>query len=75
MKTLNLEKVRNEFLMLTLFHGERFCDEIDKLNLDTETKKGFQNLVQDFLKDLFDLAEFDPCKETNSTFKEEIIKS
>jgi hypothetical protein len=48
MKTLNFEKVRNEFIMLTLFHGEQFCEQISTIELDEETKNGFIKLVNGF---------------------------
>jgi hypothetical protein len=63
MKTLNFEKVRNEFIMLTLFHGEQFCDQIKFLEIDKETKSGFIKLVNGFLNDLFELTGFTPSNE------------
>jgi len=72
MKTLQLNKLKEEFLMLTVFHGHKFCDEIDKLNIDDSMKEGFHKLVNEFLKDLLDLAEFDPNDELNKTLKSEV---
>jgi len=28
MKTLNIGKLKKEFLMITAFHGNKFCDEL-----------------------------------------------
>lgn len=60
MKTLKFEKIRNEFIMLTLFHGEEFCSKLEAVNINKETKDGFQKLVQEFLHDLFELTGFNP---------------
>lgn len=60
MKTLKFEKIRNEFIMLTLFHGEEFCSKIESLSLDPETKQGFTKLINEFLRDLFELTGFNP---------------
>jgi hypothetical protein len=38
MKTLNLKKVQQEFLMLTLFHNSEFGQKIDQLPFDNELK-------------------------------------
>lgn len=60
MKTLNLAKLRKEFLMLTAFHGHHFCDEITQLEgVDDHVKEGFRKLVRDFMNELFEMAEFD----------------
>lgn len=60
MKTLNLGKVKKEFLMLTAFHGNKFCDEIALLEgVDDTVKEGFRQLVVDFMADLFKMAELD----------------
>ena len=48
--------------MLTVFHGQRFNHEISKLEIDEEIKKGFYLLVNDFMKDLLEVADFDPTK-------------
>jgi hypothetical protein len=72
MKTLKLNKLKEEFLMLTVFHGQKFCAEIDKLNIDAHIKHGFHKMVNEFLTDLLELAEFDPNDELNKTLKSEI---
>lgn len=60
MKTLNLGKLRREFLMLTAFHGHKFCDEITQLEgVDEHTKEGFRKVVREFMKDLFSMAEME----------------
>jgi hypothetical protein len=65
MKTLNLGKLKREFLMLTAFHGHKFNTEISKLDIDENIKDNFRCLVNDFMKDLFVMAEFDPNLETD----------
>ncbi len=60
MKTLNLGKLRREFLMLTAFHGNKFCDEITQLDgVDENTKEGFRKVVREFMHELFTMAEMD----------------
>ena len=46
--------------MLTLFHGEKFAEKIDKLDVDNEIKQNFKKLTNDFTKDLFEISELDP---------------
>ena len=42
MKTLNLAKLKKEFLMLTAFHGNKFCDELQTLEgVEDHVKEGF----------------------------------
>ncbi len=38
MKTLNLAKLKNEFLMLTIFHGHNFNEQIDKMDIEEGIK-------------------------------------
>lgn len=60
MKTLNLGKLKKEFLMLTAFHGSKFCDEITSLEgVEEHVKDGFRKLVSDFMNELFNMAELD----------------
>jgi hypothetical protein len=60
MKTLNMSKLKKEFLMLTAFHGHKFCDEVSNLEgVDDHVKDGFKKVVRDFMHDLFEMAEFD----------------
>jgi hypothetical protein len=60
MKTLNLSKVKKEFLMLTAFHGHKFCDEINQIEgVEEHVKEGFRKVVREFMRDLFEMAEFD----------------
>lgn len=61
--------------MLTLFHGQKFLHEIDGMDIPADIKECFQKLVNEFLKDLFELAEFDPSKEYNAHFKSTIINA
>ena len=74
MKTLNIGRLKKEFLMLTAFHGHKFCDEITHLEgIDENVKDGFRKLVHDFMSDLFDMAELDKNElaeelERNSAF-------
>lgn len=65
MKTLNLKKIKEEFIMLTIFHGQKFNEEIGRLQIDDEIKNNLSQLVGDFTKDLLELAEFDPHKHMN----------
>jgi hypothetical protein len=60
MKTLNLTKLKDEFLMLTIFHGHKFIEDINKMNIDKEIKNNLKKQVNDFLRDLLELAELDP---------------
>jgi hypothetical protein len=72
MKTLNLGKVKKEFLMITAFHGTKFLSDLEKLEIDESIKEGFRNLVNDFMKDLFEIADFDPLKEKDNEFNKTI---
>lgn len=58
--------------MLTVFHGGKFCEEINKMDIEEDIKQGFFKLVNDFLKDLLEVAEFNPNEELNKSFKNEI---
>ena len=50
MKTMNLGKLKKEFLMLTAFHGHKFCDEINSLQgVDDTVKEGFRKLIREFM--------------------------
>jgi len=57
MKSLNISKIRNEFLLLTVFHAEQFSKRIQQLEVEDEIKEGFIALVNDFLKDLLEMAD------------------
>ncbi len=60
MKTLNLGKLKKEFLMLTAFHGHKFCDEITTLQgVDDTVKEGFRKVVREFMHDLFVMSELE----------------
>ena len=41
MKTLNLQKIHDEFLYLTLFHSQEFSQQIEKLPLSEAQKAHF----------------------------------
>jgi hypothetical protein len=60
MKTLNFKKIRDEFVMLTLFHGEKFKEKIDTMKVDDEIKNSFKRLINEFMSELFEISEFDP---------------
>lgn len=63
MKTMNLGKLKKEFLMLTAFHGHKFCDEINSLQgVDDTVKEGFRKLVREFMQDLFTMSEIDQAE-------------
>lgn len=57
MKALNISKIRKEFLLLTVFHAEQFSKRIQQLEVEDEIKEGFVALVNDFLKDLLEMAD------------------
>ncbi len=60
MKTLNLSKVKKEFLMLTAFHGHKFCDELNQLEgVEEHVKEGLRKVVREFMRDLFEMAEYE----------------
>ena len=74
MKTLQMGKLKKEFLMITAFHGHKFCDQLNQLEgVEDHVKEGFQKVVRDFMTDLFAMAEFDEIEmqqelERNSAF-------
>lgn len=72
MKTLKLNKLKEEFLMLTVFHGRKFCTDIDNMDIDESIKEGFHKLVNEFLRDLLEVSEFDPDNELNKSLKSEV---
>lgn len=67
MHTLNFKKIQNEFVMLTLFHGQKLCDYLEEMEISDEIKNSFKQLVNDFIKDLFEMTEFDPEQEIKMT--------
>ncbi len=58
--------------MLTLFHGQKYCDYVDNLEIDEEIKNNFKKMVHDFMKELFEIADFDPNTDTNNKMKSNI---
>ncbi len=57
--------------MLTAFHGNKVCHEIQLLEgVEPHVKEGFATIVQDFMTDLFEIAELD-----NAEFAEELSKN
>ena len=47
--------------MLTAFHGHKFCDELNQLEgVEEHVKEGFRKVVREFMRELFEMAEFDP---------------
>lgn len=57
--------------MLTAFHGNKFCDEIQLLEgVEDHVKNGFLTIVQEFMTDLFEMAEID-----SETLAEELGKN
>ena len=71
MKTLNLARLKKEFLMFAAFHEHKFCDEISQLEgVKDHVKDGFRSLVRDFMNDLFEMAELD-----NQELNEELGKN
>lgn len=71
MKTLNLTRLKKEFLMLTAFHGNKVVTEIQLLEgVEDHVKQGFATIVQDFMADLYSIAEID-----NEAFAEELAKN
>mmetsp|Transcript_13072 Transcript_13072/g.22054 ORF Transcript_13072/g.22054 Transcript_13072/m.22054 type:complete len:152 (-) Transcript_13072:23-478(-) len=60
MKTLNLKGLHHEFLFLTEFHFQEVQEQLNALDLDSETKNNLLSSISQFRADLFDLAKFDP---------------
>ena len=61
MKSLNLAKFQTEFLMLTMFHASEFKTKIDaNPQLSQELKVTMHAKVDEFLANLFEVAQFDP---------------
>ena len=42
------------------------------MDIDEEIKEGFLKLVNDFLRDLFEVADFDPNEELNQQLKKDV---
>jgi hypothetical protein len=59
MKNLNLSRFKIEFIMLTVFHAEQFTRNLDKMEVESEIKESMKTLVNEFLKDLLEIAEVD----------------
>ena len=55
--------------MLTLFHGEEFCQKLQKVEINEETKEGFVKLVNEFLHDLLELTGYNPSSDMNAQTK------
>ena len=56
--------------MLTAFHGEKFLKDLERLDVEDHIKESFHKLVNDFMKDLFEMADFDPKKDMDNKFYE-----
>ena len=52
--------MRKEYLIRTAIHGRKFNEDIMKVDFDENIKNGFRQLVNDFMADLFEMADFDP---------------
>ena len=59
MKTLNLKKLQNEFLLLTSFHADRVSEQLDSMEIDQEIKDKIREQVNGFKNDLFQMSNFD----------------
>ena len=68
MSTLKLSKLQNEFSMLTQFHGEQIETKLMQMNIDDEHKIKMLEQVNNFKKDLFEMANYDP-KNYSEKFK------
>ena len=66
MKSLNLAKFQNEFLMLTMFHASEFKLKIDLMPIDESVKQSMITQVDDFLAKLLEVSNFDPSSVSNS---------
>jgi hypothetical protein len=64
MKTLNFQKIKKEFVLLTHFHGQEFFREIEEMHVPTEMKEGFKAIIREFLEDVTEVTE------TEALFKE-----
>ena len=59
MRTFNLNKLKDEFLILTFYHGQMFLDLLKNLDLSSETKAEFETMIHKFLDELCELSGFD----------------
>ena len=60
MKSLNLTKFKTEFIMLTIFHANEFKSKLDAMPLEPHVKKAMYAQVEEFLRMLFEISNFDP---------------
>ena len=42
--------------MITAFHGQRFKDEVDKMEIDEGIKESIRKGVNEFMTELFEMA-------------------
>ena len=68
MKTLNIKKLRTEFLMLTEFHATNFEAQVALLPLDQTAKDRMRQEAALFMEKLFELSEHDPKATNDSSF-------
>jgi hypothetical protein len=66
MKSLNLTKFQNEFLMLTMFHASEFKSKVDQMPIDDKVKESMIVQVDEFLAKLLEVSNFDPESVSNS---------
>lgn len=62
MKTLNFNKIKEEFVLLTYFHGQNFIEEIAEMDVPEEMKDGFKAILTEFLHDVVSVTESDLFK-------------
>jgi hypothetical protein len=65
-KTLNFRPLQSEFLLLTEFHAEQTLARLDSMELEEEMKAKLREGVQQFRRDLFAMAKFDPKTASSS---------
>ncbi len=59
MKSMNLSGFEKEFILLTVYHGHTFLNNLDEMDLNQKTKTEFRKLVKTFINDLFEVTNFD----------------
>jgi hypothetical protein len=46
--------------MLTLFHNQKFCEQVSQLEIDESLKQTLRETAGEFMSTLFRIAEFNP---------------
>lgn len=59
--------------MLTLFHGENFCNKIDQMDISDDIKENFKSLIKEVMTDLVVISEMDLDEKFKDEKRGEII--